>query len=182
MKKNKKNGFTLVEMMVTLTLISIVLAIGVPNFKNTVRNTQLTAQSNEFVAVMNYARSEAIKRGARVSVCASDPTITGNTAQTLCTGAWNKGWLMFTDPNGNCSIDTGEQSIRIHGGLNVNTTFTAVKSIDSSAITCIGYNLSGNSTTTDSDVNFTMCDPILKLSRSITINMVGHLINVSVPC
>jgi type IV fimbrial biogenesis protein FimT len=53
------------------------------------------------------ARSEAIKRGVRVTVCRS-----GN--QTSCgTGSFGDGWIVFTDPNNNAAIDAGEQIINV---------------------------------------------------------------------
>ena len=53
--RNNKNGFTLIELMVTITMIAIVLMVGVPSFRSSIRNSVLTADVNEFIAALNFA-------------------------------------------------------------------------------------------------------------------------------
>ncbi len=56
------NGFTLVELMVTVAVMSILLVVGIPNFKSFVLNQRVKTTAYELVASLNYARSEAIKQ------------------------------------------------------------------------------------------------------------------------
>ena len=74
-----------------------------PSFLETVRNNRLIAQNNEFVGALNFARSEALKRGDSVSMCASAD-------QATCSGAtdWSTGWIVFNDLNGNGDLDAGD--------------------------------------------------------------------------
>ena len=65
---NANNGFTLIELMVTVAVLAIVLSLGVPSYRALIINNRLTAQANALVASINLARSEAIKRGVRVWV------------------------------------------------------------------------------------------------------------------
>ncbi len=60
-------GFTLVELMVTIAVIAIVLAVGVPSISQLRANSELTTATNELVAALNLARSEAVRRGETVS-------------------------------------------------------------------------------------------------------------------
>ncbi len=88
----RSRGFTLIELMITLLLAAIILALGVPGFQDIVRNNRAATQSNELISALSLARSEAVKRGARVSLCPS-------TDQATCTGGtnWANGWIVFRD-------------------------------------------------------------------------------------
>ena len=81
-------GFTLIELLVTIAMIAIVTAIGVPAFKDTIRNNVLTAGMNDFIATLNFARSEAVKRGV---------SVTARKTSTSTSVGWESGWEVFTD-------------------------------------------------------------------------------------
>ncbi len=58
MKKN--SGFTMIELMVTVGIIGIVMAFGVPSMQIYIKNDRLTSQINTLVGHLAYARSEAV--------------------------------------------------------------------------------------------------------------------------
>lgn len=90
-KVGLSRGFTLIELLVTIAVAGVLLAIAVPNFADLMRNNRSEATANEFVSALNLARGEAVKRGARVSLC---PSANG----TSCSGtAWQSGWIVFVD-------------------------------------------------------------------------------------
>lgn len=91
MFKNQK-AFTLIELMVTLSILAIVMALAIPSFKSSVANNRSAGAGGELVTALNIARGEAIKRGSYVTICASD---TGTSC--LAAGNWAKGWLIFAD-------------------------------------------------------------------------------------
>lgn len=62
------SGFTLVEAMITVALISILVTIVAPAFTNMINNNRIAAQSNEIIAAIHFARSEAIRRGVNINV------------------------------------------------------------------------------------------------------------------
>lgn len=66
-----KSGFTLVEMMVTVAVLAIIIGIATPSFVEMMRQNTLRSQANELLALMHYARSEAIKRRNNVEVAIS---------------------------------------------------------------------------------------------------------------
>jgi len=64
----KKSGFTLVEMLITISIAAILLAIGIPSFKSTMNSSNMVSNANAMIGAFNYARTEAIKRGNSVNV------------------------------------------------------------------------------------------------------------------
>ncbi len=89
----KAKGFTLVELMVTVAVMAILAAIAIPSFTSLINSNRLVSQANELVAVVQGARSEAIRYNQRVYVCSSSNG-------TSCAGSstWG-GWLVFLDAN-----------------------------------------------------------------------------------
>ena len=83
-------GFTLIELLTTVVVASIVLAIALPSFKDQANNTRALAMGEEFSTALNFARSEALKRSKRVTVCASADSLT-------CSADWTKGYIVFVD-------------------------------------------------------------------------------------
>lgn len=114
-------GFTLIELLVTIAIAAILLTVAVPNYITFVQNNRLTAQANDLVTAFNYARSEAIKRGVRVTVCS-------RLNDTTCAGAddWSAGWLVFVDADGDGAV-SGAQVLQVRQPLeNSNTLSSAV--------------------------------------------------------
>jgi type IV fimbrial biogenesis protein FimT len=86
--KNKFNqGFTLVELMVTLAVAAIILAIAAPSFSQMIRENRLITTANNLVGNIQLARSEAIRRGVQVTML---PVVDDD---------WSQGWNIFTDWN-----------------------------------------------------------------------------------
>ncbi|MDW7746179.1 GspH/FimT family pseudopilin [Halomonas sp.] len=70
-KVTKLKGFTLIELLVTIAVIIIMATIAVPSFQNLVASNRFAADYNQILTGLNYARSEAVKRRADVSVVMS---------------------------------------------------------------------------------------------------------------
>ncbi|WP_203143959.1 GspH/FimT family pseudopilin [Marinobacter mangrovi] len=68
MRANRNRGFTLIELMILLLLIGIVAVIAVPGFRSLVEGHRISSLSNSLIGTLNYARSEAIRRGATIAV------------------------------------------------------------------------------------------------------------------
>ncbi len=71
MNMERENGFTLVELLISIVIVTTLLAMGVPSIKDFMKNNRLSAQSNALVTGLQVARSEAVKRGADTVICAS---------------------------------------------------------------------------------------------------------------
>lgn len=96
MNRRLAQGFTLIELMVTLTIAAILLSLAVPSLAAFVQSARLRGSSNELASALMFARSEAIKRGHAVTVCKSaNPSALGPSCGTSAT--WQQGWLVFVD-------------------------------------------------------------------------------------
>jgi len=107
MAHGTQRGYTLIELMLTLTVLSVLIGLAVPSFRDMVRNNRITAQTNEFIGALNYARSEALKRSNPVTACASADGVT-------CSGVndWSTGWIVFADTNANGILDNVEVAMQ----------------------------------------------------------------------
>ena len=122
-------GFTLVELMITLGLIAIILAVAVPSVTNIIKDNRLATQLNAVISDIHFARSEAAKRDIRVIMCRSvDPT----NATPACSGSdqdWSDGYLIFTGEDGNNTYQAGTDTLLRIGlpaqqGVNIKTSLT----------------------------------------------------------
>lgn len=113
-------GMTLIELMTVLAVIVILIGIAVPAIGDFIRNSRMITQSNELIADLAYARSEAVKRTSDITVCKSaNPAAGSPTCDT--TGAnWAIGRLIFIDTSKNGQVDAGELVLRVREPLGGN--------------------------------------------------------------
>jgi type IV fimbrial biogenesis protein FimT len=110
----RARGFTLIELMVTLAVLAILVAIGFPALRDSLRNARRTALVNELVASMMLARSEASRRGAPMVVCGVNDANNNGTidaAERACAGLdWGDGWIVapWADADSDGALDAGE--------------------------------------------------------------------------
>lgn len=116
-------GFTLLELMVTVSVLAILVVVAVPNFFNLVQNNRATAHANDLVTALNVARSEAIRRGRPVALCpraASGAVSCGATS-------WAQGWAVVADgtAGGTATPVPAGAPIQVWGPLTGTPTFAA---------------------------------------------------------
>ncbi len=157
-------GFTLIELLVTITILAILTMLAVPSFNEAILSNKLTAFANNFVASLHLARSEAIKRNARVVVCKST---TGDACIT--SGGWEQGWIVFHDADNNASRAPGETILSRQQALPQHIRFTG----NGSVVSYVSYTPMGGvqmGTLTICPQSATPVD-----ARQIVINSTGRL-------
>jgi len=119
----RKNGFTLLELMVTLAVAAILLSVGVPGFRSVIMDNRLVRDTNQFVASINLARSAAVRFQRTAAVCASanfDATVPSCSNST----DWSQGWIVWVDKNRDGVTDANEV-LAVQAPINDSTTFSA---------------------------------------------------------
>lgn len=135
-------GVTLIELMVTLAVAAILMTIAVPGMQTFITNNTLAGTGSDFLGILNFARSEAVKRGITVTIC---PSSNG----TSCTGTWSGGWLAFVDNNTNATVDASDVKLRVHPALTANYSAGAsLTDSNGNAVNYITYSRNGMSNET----------------------------------
>jgi type IV fimbrial biogenesis protein FimT len=133
-------GFSLVELIVVMTIVGIVVGIAVPSYRYVTNSNRVSAEVNQLLGDMQYARSEAVKEGSTVTVCPSNnATSASPSCLTSSATTWNTGWLVFSDLNGNGTLDKGDQVLRAQAGFTSTDTFVS----SDSAVTFVSFNREG---------------------------------------
>jgi type IV fimbrial biogenesis protein FimT len=86
---------TLIELMVGLAILTIALAMAAPNFTQWGRSTRVTTHGDDIQNALSYARSEALRRGARGALLLQ--IVTRAATPSCAASAWASGWLVFVD-------------------------------------------------------------------------------------
>lgn len=114
------------ELLATLAVVAILAGMAAPGMREFVQNNRAAAQTNELIAALSLARSEALTRGAPVSVCASN-----DGASCSLDDTWETGWLVFVDreaPRG--QLDEDDVLLRafpaLEGGAVLTSSVSAV--------------------------------------------------------
>ncbi|TXG79126.1 MAG: prepilin-type N-terminal cleavage/methylation domain-containing protein [Thermomicrobiales bacterium] len=167
-------GFTLIEMMVAIAMLAVLLGIAVPDLRNYLINSRLTAQINELVADISLARSEAATRSARITVCTSADLET-------CSGegdAWEGGRIVFVDTNANGDREATEQILKTTSSLGGSRTLIASGFSNTNSISFRPYG--GLQPATGG--SFLLCDPATDTGRSVVVAATGRPIASKVTC
>jgi len=181
------SGFTLIELLVTISVVAILLAIAVPSFQTFILNNRLATATNELVSALAIARSEAVKRATRVTVCKS---ANAGAASPVCSTAanWQDGWIVFVDVSVAGTVDGTDAAniLRIfQPAVNTGMTVTTGNNFDD----WLSYMPGGSSrgaTGLANDtfvVSFATCpSPATNMARNVAVSGTGRVISSRVNC
>lgn len=89
---HQKNGFTIIEILITLALLAILMGVAIPNLRQFLVNQRVSAQASELISSLAFARSEASKRNVNIVVLPTTNTPSG----------WGGGWCTGPATIDNC--------------------------------------------------------------------------------
>lgn len=168
-------GFTLVELMMTVAVLAIMLSLGVPAMGEFVKNSRLVTQTNDLIASFHLARTEAIKRGARVTLCKS---LAGATCDATADGRWGIGWITFVDPANVGTLDVGEALIDTRAATPLNVAI-APQAGDVSVQNYVSYTAQGivrDAAGAAQNGTFRICDDRgLSKGRGVVLSPTGRV-------
>ena len=195
-KCNSSKGFTLIELMIVLGVAALVITLGIPSFQEIIRSNRFAAQTNAFVSSMNLARSVAITRGVRVTLCKSS-----NGQECTTEGGYEQGWIVFTDVNNAGgdkvgSLDTSgssqDQIVRVvsklPGGVpvddngNKELTLTAVTGKVKNFISYMPDGTTKTASGSFQNGTIKLCQKDIEEGRRIIINKVGRARSANATC
>lgn len=168
-------GFTLVELMFTMFIAILIVALGVPAYSNFVDDNRMITATNDLVTDMQVARSEGIKRNVAVSICASTDGATCSVANN-----WQPGWIVFQDDNADGVVNLGNV-LRSHGAVTGNDLSIAITA--GNATSFISFNGDGyprDGANLVQSATFSLCDhrgaPAgTEFARSIQLGASGRM-------
>jgi type IV fimbrial biogenesis protein FimT len=135
------HGFTLVELMIAISIASILLSLAVPSFSSFIKRNRLATASDELFASLSFARSEALKQRKTITICARNPTGTTTCDTTGSNEDYAKGWLIFHDNSSpaNNTYESTDDLIRVIDPFKGAVSITG----DSSHVASVSFGLSG---------------------------------------
>ena len=120
----------MLEIMVVVAIASTLILIAIPSFQATMTRNRIAGEVSDFFTALQFTRSEAIKQGSAVSMCASRDQVKCNTTNV---NAWQDGYIVFTDVNNSGAVDSGDVILKVWPAYT--GTETAVASNSLSAFT-----------------------------------------------
>ncbi len=169
-----QRGFSLVELLVTIAIAGIMAGLAAPSFSRMINANRIQTSASALQGDLMFARTEAVKRGIWVSVCASAD-------QATCSGAntWQTGWIVFYDKAGNGVFDASvDQLLKVRPALKGSNTIAA----SVSTVKAVIFNREGFTTnmgTSQVAFQFHTSDNFAGSTRCVLVNFGGSLSTVS---
>lgn len=162
-------GFTLTELLITMTIVGVLLGIGVPSYRYVTKADRVSAEINGLLGDLQFARSEAVKEGQPVTVCPSS-----DGATCLADSTWNTGWLVWADLNnsGGTDPDSAGEILRAQQAFSSTDTLTSAPN----TVTSVVFNREGFAPALGSVTVFTLKDATANetYTRCLTLQLTGQ--------
>ncbi len=173
-----KNGFTLIELVITIALAGIVMAIGIPSFQSLSETNHVTSHVDDLKSALRLARHVAVEHDRNAKACArvhtSDPTA-APTCDTSGSFNWGNGWIVALQ-----QTDGTYEAVMTNTHLDDNTSFSVVDSNDTSI--ALKELVFGPTGTLKTAVGAIVTISIGSCSRTLTMTLAGHTSEASSGC
>lgn len=165
-------GFTLIEMLVAMSIVAILMALATPGFRQLMASATVRSLSSDLGADLNYARAEAVRSGSQVSVCA-------RANDSSCGTDWGNGWLLFRDVVGTTGgVEVGDTILRTHDPADSSLTVTT--SNGSNSITYFPSGAASSSIVSGVPLALLIRSPETK-GRDLALSVIGRLTTTMQP-
>ena len=152
---SRQLGISVVELVISLAVVSILATTGVPAFSNFIQTNRISESAFDILGTINLARTEAVKRRTRVVLCRSaNPTA----ATPTCGGAandWTTGWLVFASGDGNNTYTAGTDTLLGSGKVHASNVTIITNSTSNNNLE---YNSDGTTNEAGGTARFAICD------------------------
>lgn len=178
----REQGFTLVELVITLVVAAVLFSVAIPSFNNLINSNRLTTGTNALVGALNTARMEAIKRNGSVQFCSGSAT-TNTTSDTLGTACGTNAGAVFvlTAPSAATTVLAPPSALSIPS-LKVRGTIAAIRFNGTGVGYAPGTSTPFGSTSATGSTVVELCSTALKANNDIQITMAtGSIITSSSP-
>ena len=160
-------GFTLLELLVVIMVSLILVGIGTPTFTYLIQSNRAITQSTRWQSTIQYARSEAMKRGKDIYIVSASNS-----------NNWSDGWYVHADDNGNGLYDASEE-LKVFQALPSTSVFSA-------SISMVSFNRKGfvNALRTSDSYQWTLTQTVCSgdINREMTLYQSGQLRVSSTTC
>ena len=107
----KSHGLTLIELLASITILCIILALGIPSFNKQISDSRTKTATLALLDAIETTRATAVFRNQQVILKANNKK-------------WHEGWALFVDKNGNDILDSNDETLQVNAGLDAVITQT----------------------------------------------------------
>ena len=159
-----ESALTLLELLLTLAVVSILLLIAIPSTQHFIQRNHLVVDMQKIISALSFARTEAITRGEIVTFCPNNNNL-------QCGQDWSQGFLVFADKNANHQFEKADALLKVFAPLTkgVHLSWQGFDSKDYIQMQPVGF---GN--TSNGRFIYVPADHHLQNQRTIVVNRNGR--------
>jgi len=166
----RQDGLTLIELLTTVAIVAVLAVVAIPSYKTMTSRNRMVASLNDLVADLQYARSEAIKRGRDIIVCPANQQF----SNCRVSNDWTSGWIVRDPGDTSASPAIAPAVLRIHEALDNGDIMTETDRRSGDTAGRIVFNRNGFSSNART-IQICGSDRDDSKARAIVISTAGHI-------